>query len=282
MALVISLLLLVPPGLAGSACGDLLPAERARAEAVMASVHPHDCCDGTLAECLQQAPRCRLADRLAADVCRRVAGGQPDGAILQALRQRAWTMIPYGGPAVFDLANAPVAGDPEAPVQLVVYASPLGTHCQRMVPPVYAAVTSGPLQGKVRLLVRPFPLRSTPHDTEAGLALLAAHAEGRFWDLALRTYAGVAAFDPVLQRGWAGELGLDLATFDARVADPALLDALKASKREGVELGVTATPTFYIDGRPYRGELEVDALVDVLEEVWERTTGRIYVEEGGP
>ncbi len=274
-------LLLVAQALqaATPACDALFEADRAHAAALMQRVFIHDCCDEPLAACLVQRPRCRLADRLADDLCARVAQGQTDVRIRQALTERAWTALPAGGPARIDLSEAPMAGDPAAPVAVVVYASPRGVHCSRLVPGVVDAVTQGSLRGRVRLYVRLFPLRSNEHDTEAGLALMAAQRLGAFWDLALLGYARFDAFSLEAQRAWARELGLDPAEVDRLAADPGLLDLLRAGKREGVELGVTSTPTFFIDGHRYRGELELPELLDTLAEAWERAAGLTWAEE---
>jgi hypothetical protein len=261
------------------ACEALTAPEQARASALMGELPIHDCCDQPLATCLEQQPRCRLADRMASNLCQRVAAGQGDDDIRRAFQLRAWTMQPYGEPASYDLEGAPTAGDPEAPIQLVVYSAPRGWHCARMVPGVYEAVTEGALAGKVRLWVRPFPLRSNEHGKEAGLAFLAAHELGRFWDLALYSYANFDAFSLEAQQRWFQQLGLDGAEMERLMADPALLERLTASKREGVELGVGSTPTFFIDGQLYRGEIELPELIDTLEEAWERQAGLTQVED---
>ena len=71
---------------------------------------------------------------------------------------------------------------------------------------------------------------------------------------------------------------MDIAELERRIAAPALLDLLAAHKREGVDNGIESTPAFFIDGHPYRGELEVDELIDVLEEAWERSMGFTHSE----
>jgi protein-disulfide isomerase len=261
------------------ACASLTESERARADALLAGLYIHDCCDQPLAACLEQQPRCRLADRMADNLCGRVAAGQEDADIRLAFQQRARTALPVGEPAQHGLEGAPVAGDPDAPIQLVAYSAPRGWHCARMVPGVHQAVTEGSLQGKVRFYFRPFPLRSNEHGKEAGLAFLAAHELGAFWELALHSYANFDDFSLEGQQRWFAQLGLDSAEMERIIADPATLEALKASKREGVELGVSATPTFFIDGHLYRGEMEVAELIDTLEELWERQAGLITAEE---
>ena len=49
-------------------------------------------------------------------------------------------------------------------------------------------------------------------------------------------------------RGFAAELGLDMAAFDAAYNDPATLDRVNVDVADGKALGVKGTPTFFIDG----------------------------------
>ena len=48
--------------------------------------------------------------------------------------------------------------------------------------------------------------------------------------------------------GFAEDLGLDMAAFDAAVADPATEERVKLDVADGEALGVAGTPTFYLDG----------------------------------
>jgi len=210
---------------------------------------------------------------LAEGVCRRVAEGRDDAAIRLALAQRAWSMLPAPEWASIAREGALSAGDPTAPVELVAFASPRGVHCSRVVPALHRAVTAGPLRGKVHLALVLFPLRANEHDKEAGLALLAAEPSGASWELLLTGYERFDAFGLEAQRGWAVELGLDPAELERRAADPALLARLAEGKRQGAELGVDATPTFFLDGRRWQGELDPVELIDALEEAWERSQG---------
>ena len=51
-------------------------------------------------------------------------------------------------------------------------------------------------------------------------------------------------------RGFAEELGLDLAAYDAAIADPETLARVEMDLNEGQALGVSSTPTFFVDGEP--------------------------------
>jgi len=53
---------------------------------------------------------------------------------------------------------------------------------------------------------------------------------------------------PEVFRAFAEELGLDMAEYDAAIADPATAERVQADKSDGERLEVTSTPTFFIDG----------------------------------
>jgi len=268
----LALLLWAPSAVAQSpACDQLGGDGRALAAEILGSEYLHACCDGTVLKCLQREPVCPLAIRISENICRRVAAGQDRERISRALNRRARTIldIEFRKPRTFDLTNAAWAGEPEAPIALVEFASARGPHCARMTPPIYRAVVDGRLKGKVRLFLKHFPLRSNPYSKQTALAFLAAGDKGKLWDLVLLSYAHFDEFTPERLGEWAGDLGLDRAEFEAAMEDPRLRKRLGADKLEGVEAGVNSTPTFFIDGHQYKGELDADELVDVLEEVYE-------------
>jgi len=150
---------------------------------------------------------------------------------------------------------------------VVVYASARGPQCSKVVPGLHEAVVRGRLAGRVRLFLKPFPIRRNPHYEVAGLGFMAAAALGRLWDHARHAYEHFDAFSPEQQRPWAEALGLDGARFEALTGDEALLRRLSAGKREGLDNGVSATPALFVDGHRYLGELEVAEIVEVPEEV---------------
>ncbi|EED6225715.1 DsbA family protein, partial [Salmonella enterica subsp. enterica serovar Haifa] len=65
-------------------------------------------------------------------------------------------------------------------------------------------------------------------------------------------------------RGFAEELGLDMAAFDDAVADPATAERVQFDLDEGEQLGVSSTPSFFIDGEPVVLETWTD-LEDSIE-----------------
>jgi protein-disulfide isomerase len=103
----------------------------------------------------------------------------------------------------------------------------------------------------VVLYYKQFPLKGHPDSPYAARAALAANAQGKFHEMHEALFEDQHAHRPEDVRKLAEKLGLDMAKFDA---DYNAMEAkVEADRQEGVKLGVTGTPTLYINGIPYEG-----------------------------
>lgn len=254
------------------ACEALSGPGKTLALRLLETEHPYDCCDDTISRCLAARPTCALAVRLADDICRRVAAGQDEARIRRALSRRARSMVGGGPTATVDLAAASVTGDEGAPVTVVIYACARCPYCSKLVPALHSEL-QGRLKGLARLAFRTFPIRGHEGSTEAGLAFTAAARMGRFWEFALFSYRLFAEFSPEKQLEWAKKAGLDPGLFVTRLEEPATRDELVASKKEGIVNGVEETPTLFINGRRWVGDLTLPEVVDAIEEEADRVRG---------
>ncbi|MCU1517017.1 MAG: disulfide bond formation protein DsbA [Pseudarthrobacter sp.] len=107
---------------------------------------------------------------------------------------------------------------------------------------------------RVTFVNRYFPLSSHPNSGQAALAVEAAAQQGKFEAMSARLFEtqdqwhGQTESQAPLFRTFAGELGLDLAAFDAAVADDATKERIRADITDGTALGVSGTPTFFLNG----------------------------------
>lgn len=247
-------------------CDGLSGPQKAVVDQVFASQHPYDECDGTFTECLKAKDVAPLVRRLADWVCRKARAGQDAAAIVRSLEKRALSMMRPGRVHEMDLSQAPVAGCPEAKVKVTLYICARCPYCARLVPALHREAASGRLAGRVALYYRLFPIKSHAHSTEANLAVAAATALGKGWEYLLRAYRGFDSFSPEALPDWAAEVGMDRAAFQEATTAPGTRDAVVASKKEGLRNGVDATPTIFISGRRWQGDLDTDTVVDALEE----------------
>lgn len=104
------------------------------------------------------------------------------------------------------------------------------------------------------VVARYFPLPGHPNSETAAAAVEAAAQQGKFKDMHAVMYEKQTEWghtnedrSPVF-RGYAEDLGLDMAAYDQAIADPATMERVNADKRDGMALDVPGTPTFFLDG----------------------------------
>jgi protein-disulfide isomerase len=107
---------------------------------------------------------------------------------------------------------------------------------------------------RVTFVNRYFPLSAHPNSGQAALAAQAAAQQGQYQQMAGKLFdnqsqwAGSQQSQAPLFRTYAGQLGLNLAEFDAAVADPKTEERILADIADGNALGVNGTPTFFLNG----------------------------------
>jgi protein-disulfide isomerase len=247
-------------------CDALAPEAKAVARAVLEQQHPYDCCDETIARCLETQPACELPRRLADQACRLAAAGKDQAAIGRSLERRALTMMKPGQTHEIDLSDVPPVGCTEGKVRLVAYLCLRCPFCSKMLPALHREATSGRLAGKVALHVKLFPIKGHPGSTEANLAASAAQSLGKFWEFLLHAYVHFDAFQVSVLPDWAAATGLDRAAFAAAVETPEVRERLVGSKKEGLRYKVEATPTLFLNGRRYLADLDIETIVELVEE----------------
>lgn len=110
--------------------------------------------------------------------------------------------------------------------------------------------------GRITYAVRYFPLPGHFNSTHAAIAAEAAAQQGRFEDMYHRLFETQAEWGEAQQsraalfRDYAGQLRLDMTAYDAAVANPATQDRVRSDFEEGRTLGVSSTPTFFVNGKP--------------------------------
>ena len=162
-------------------------------------------------------------------------------------------------------ADEPSRGPVEAPVTIVEYSDFQCPFCSR-VGPTLAELTST-YGEKVRIVYRDYPLPMHAQAQAAAEAAQCAHAQGKFWEYHDRLFAEqeqIGAPDKLTQV--AGAVGLDAAAFKTCLDGGQFRQAVTDEKTEGERLGITATPTFFINGRLMSGALPVDRFKAVIDE----------------
>jgi protein-disulfide isomerase len=163
-----------------------------------------------------------------------------------------------------DLGDAPAHGPEDAPVVIVEFGDFECPYCGEMEFPVQQLLTR--YDGRIRFAFKQFPI---PYHRDAQLAAeasLAANAQGQFWPYHDALYAHQDALARADLLAYATDLGLDVDAFGAALDQATYAGAVSADLAQGEALGVSGTPTFFINGRAAVGAMSYDTLKDVVEE----------------
>lgn len=242
----------------------------AHKDAVLKVLRDHPCpcgCDMKVAECRVKDPGCGYSKGLSAALIAAVKAGKkmPD-AVAEAEASR-WGHVPVPklleDPVTIPVAGAPVTGTSGARITLVEFSDFQCPFCIKAAEKLKAVLKAYP--NDVKLIFKEFPLDSHSQAAGAALAAIAAHHQGKFWQMHDALFAHRQDLSRKTILAVAGELGLDMKKFTADLDSPDTKRTVARDLEDGDKAGVDATPTIFIDGRRYNGSLELDAIGPILQ-----------------
>lgn len=173
-------------------------------------------------------------------------------AFAQRLRPRAALEMFLAEPAkpVYEIAtdDQPTLGAADAPVTIVVFADFECRRCARLHETLRSL--SDEYGQDLKVVARDFPLSQHPRAMQAAIAAEAARAQGKYWDFAKLLYTNQTALEPEDLQRYAGELGMDVATFTAALDSAATAGHVRRDVHDGRRLGLRSTPFVFVNGRP--------------------------------
>lgn len=125
--------------------------------------------------------------------------------------------------------------------------------------------------GRVRLVVKDFPLSSHPLARPAHEAARCAAEGGRFWAYRMALFDGQPRLAREALIGYAGAVGLDRGAFTRCLDARTFAAAVEADVSQGRALGVRGTPTFVINGRLLVGAQSVEAFRRAVDDAIARS-----------
>jgi protein-disulfide isomerase len=254
----------------GADAGALDAAQKGRAASLLSSAQNTRGCQGTIAACLASGDQ--TARRHAGYVVRMVRKGKTDDFIRQGITDRAASAFPSTIQKI-DVTGRPFQGDPNAPVVLVEFACFQCPYCAHLAPQLEGLKQR--FGDKVVHYYKYFPVRSHPRGVQAALAGLAAQRQDKFWRMAELMFANRADLEDADLADYASRAGLDPARYRTDIADPAAMKVIEKDKLEGMRLGVDGTPTFFVNGKLFKGQADFEELVDRIGEELDIVEGRI-------
>jgi protein-disulfide isomerase len=177
-------------------------------------------------------------------------------------------------PAPEDLAHAGPGGDimigsDKAPVTVIEYASMTCPHCAHFEETTLPELKKRYIDtGKVRYVMREFPLDAL---AAAGFMLARCAGPDKYETVVETLFAKQADWAMVQKpipplMAIAKQFGFTEESFNTCLANQQVLDDIQAVRDHAVnKLGVNSTPTFFINGKRFVGDLSIDVMAKEID-----------------
>ena len=203
--------------------------------------------------------------------------GTPRSGIYERLMQDARTTRakPRDGPdpekrhAMPPDEGRPSLGPAEAAITVVEFSDFQCPYCARLASTMHALPSR---HADVRVVFRQLPLPNHPLARPAAKAALAAHRQGKFWEMHDALFDQGGTLEAGDLERIAEELGLDMQRFEQDREDPAIEAMIAEDEALARELGVTGTPASFVNGRFLGGAQPAEAFDALVEQ--ERSAAR--------
>ncbi|HVX94178.1 MAG TPA: thioredoxin domain-containing protein [Polyangia bacterium] len=188
---------------------------------------------------------CRRSVNALRYVAKLVEQGYTDSEVSEAIGKR------YRSNEVktIDVSDAPMKGSPSAKITIVEFADYECPHCKRLQPVLRQVEDE--FHNDVKIYFKQYPLPQHTNARLAAEAAVAANKQGKFWVYQDKLWDKQDELSPAVIEKLAKESGLDVAKFRQDLASDAVKARVQKDREQGEALGLSATPTVYINGREY-------------------------------
>jgi protein-disulfide isomerase len=189
-----------------------------------------------------------------------VQAGTPAAQVYDKLTENGLTKAPAAAPSpkpqmaddtsVYKVPvnkEDPIRGASDALVTIVEFSDYQCPFCKRVEPTLKQLLDKYPKD--VRIVFKESPLPFHPNAMPAALAAMAAHAQGKFWEMHDKMYDNQQALSPADFEKYAQEIGLNMTKFKADLAANKGKEQIAADQALAQQVGAGGTPNFYINGR---------------------------------
>ncbi len=145
------------------------------------------------------------------------------------------------------IGSAPVLGPANAPVTIIEFSDYQCPYCKKWTTEIWPQIQKAyPTQ--VRLVYKDFPLVQIHSDASpAAAAARCANDQGKYWQFHDKLFASTS-LNQQLYDSIAAQLNLDVAQWKACISAKKYDNDILSDYSYGQQLGITGTPTFFING----------------------------------
>jgi len=241
---------------------------------VMTALNERKCTCGcgmeSLAYCAKNDKACPVSPKLAKDLVERAKEGKSLGEMRTFLDGQGkpspspQAQAPSGPRRIDVPAYSPRKGPKNAKVTIVEFSDFQCPFCTRVVPTLKDIEKKYPKE--VAIIFRHQPLSFHDRAMPAAQALMAAHRQGKAWEMHDKLFENQQALDDASLEKYAKDLGLNVAKYKKDFADPKVQQDIKADSAYGMTVGASGTPTFFINGRELSGAQPLGSFTAIIDE----------------
>ena len=163
-----------------------------------------------------------------------------------------------------EVGAAPVKGPKDAKVTIVEWSDFQCPFCGRVTPTL--ARIHQEYGDQVQIAFKHLPLASIhPQAAAAHAAAEAAHRQGKFWEMHDQIFAKQREMSPAKFVEYARALDLDMDQFQEDVASAEVKQRIDGDLRTASRLGVSSTPSFFVNGRYIAGAQPFDTFKRMID-----------------
>lgn len=144
----------------------------------------------------------------------------------------------------------PTRGAENGDVEIVQYSSFACSYCKDVSENLNKLLAR---EVGVTLVYKPMAFQKDVEGKKAARAVLAAAAQGKFWEMHDLLYQNQARLSEELYPELAAQLGLDTEQFAKDYDSDEIRQIVEDNTREAVNVGVEGTPTLFFNGNPVLG-----------------------------
>jgi len=185
-------------------------------------------------------------------------------AYVKTLREKANLRITLQPPySDVSLADASFDGSKDAPLQLVVFADYECPYCQKVNPSLHKLREQ--YGDRLTIIYKEFPLPMHHHAQKAAEAALCAGDQGKYLEFHDMLY-NTRQLEVSDLKKYAQTLKLDSDKFNTCLDSGKQAELVKKELEEGKALGLTGTPSFFLNNHYFHGGMEFSALQEMVEQ----------------
>jgi protein-disulfide isomerase len=161
------------------------------------------------------------------------------------------------------LGNAPLQGPRDAAVKVVEFADYECPYCRKVEPTLEKLHKQ--FADRVAFAFKDYPLPMHTHAEKAAEAARCATAQGKFWDFHDKLFSA-DSLEVAQLKAYARGMNLDGAKFDKCLDSGGQAAGIEKDKTQGSKLGLTGTPSFFVNGHFVSGNVSYDVLEDLVRQ----------------